>query len=63
MCGKGGVQPWKVCRGMDAEKLDGIYEKIFHLASEKKENPRTEISILSYALLCEIDKAEERWSH
>ncbi|MBP5181438.1 MAG: helix-turn-helix transcriptional regulator [Lentisphaeria bacterium] len=59
MCGKGGVQPWKVCRGMDAEKLEEIYDEIFRLASGKKENPRTEISILSYALLCEIDKAEE----
>ena len=59
MCGKGGVQPWKICHLEDTGKVEESFEKIFLSASAKENNPRTELSILAYTILCEIDKAEE----
>ena len=59
MCGKGGVQPWKICHLDHTDKVEESFEKIFLSASAKEHNPRTELSVLAYTILCEIDKAEE----
>lgn len=59
MCGKGGVQPFKICHLENKEKVEELFQKMFQLASAVQGNPRTELSILAYSILCEIDKAEE----
>ena len=59
MCGKGGVQPWKLCHVENLNKMETLFEKLFSLVAVPENNPRTELSVLSYAVLCEIDKSEE----
>lgn len=59
ICGKENIQPYKICHNADKNKIGELFDKLLFLAANSEENPRTELSILSYAILCEIDKAEE----